>query len=201
MDIFTIFCSFLALCLLAQFAAIAAGSFQKLWGINTSLTLEHFKKISRFTLELKNSLLFAFISAVLSSLLATLAAFFVLRSSLPLKKYLNTCVQLPAAIPGSLFGLAFSLTASRLHIHASGLLIIIAMTVAFLPFSYRIISTVFSQIKNNLDDACSSLGANKMQVLTTMLVPVSKSGIFSSFIYDFVRGVGTISSVIFLVSF
>ena len=33
------------------------------------------------------------------------------------------------------------------------------------------------------------------------MAPLSSGGIFSSFIYDFVRGVGTISAVIFLVSF
>ena len=197
----TVFCSFISLLILAQFVSILAGAFQKLWGINTAFTLDHIKMMGKYAAELKNSIFFAFIAAIFSTILASLITFFVSRTSLPCKKYLDICVQIPAAVPGSLFGLALSLASNRLHLHFSALLIVIAMTVGFMPFSYRIITTVFSQIKTTLDDGARSLGANKMQVLTTILAPLSTGGIFSSFIYDFVRGVGTISAVIFLVSF
>ena len=110
-------------------------------------------------------------------------------------------MQLPAAVPGSLFGLAFSLSAAKIHFHVSAFLIVVAMIVGFMPFSYRIITTVFSQLKTTLDDGASSLGAGKMQIFTTILLPLCRGGLFSSFIYDFVRAVGTISAVIFLVSF
>lgn len=196
-----IFCAIISFLILAQFASILIGSLQKLWGINTAFTTEHFKMMGKYSRELFNSISFAFIAAIFSTILASLSVFFVNRTSLPCKKYLDICVQIPAAVPGSLFGLALSLASNFLHIHLSAMMIVIAMTVAFMPFSYRIISTVFSQIKTTLDDASCSLGANKIQVLGTVLLPLSKGGIFSSFIYDFVRGVGTISSVIFLVSF
>ncbi|MBR4600551.1 MAG: iron ABC transporter permease, partial [Treponema sp.] len=196
-----IFCSLISFLILAQFASIIVGAFQKLWGINTTFTTDHFKMLGKFGRELFNSITFAFISAVFSTILASLSVFFVSRTDFPFRKYVDICVQIPAAVPGSLFGLALSLASNFLHIHLSALMIIIAMTVAFMPFSYRIISTVFSQIKTSLDDASCSLGASKVQLLSTVLLPLSKGGIFSSFIYDFVRGVGTISSVIFLVSF
>lgn len=196
-----IFCLFISLLILAQFVSIVAGAFQKIWGVNTQFTTAHFKMIGKFGLELTNSISFAFIAAIFSTIIASLSVFFVNRTNLPFKKYVDICVQIPAALPGSLFGLALSLSSNLLQIHASAFMIIIAMTIAFMPFSYRIISTVFSQIKTTLDDASRSLGANKIQVLGTILIPLSKGGIFSSFIYDFVRGVGTISSVIFLISF
>ena len=104
-------------------------------------------------------------------------------------------------MPGTLFGLALSLAANAGHIRNSALLIIIAMTVGFLPFSYRILSSTFAQLKTTLDDGARSLGADRLRVLATILVPLSTGGLFSSFMYDFVRGVGTLSSVIFLVSF
>ncbi|MBQ0052737.1 MAG: iron ABC transporter permease [Treponema sp.] len=197
----TLFCIFISFLVIAQFLSIVAGSLQKLWGINTSLTFDHIKSIVRFGRELKNSLSFALIASIFCTVLACLSAFFVNRTSLPFKRILDICIQIPAAVPGSLFGLAFSLAATRLKIHASSLLIIIAMTVAFLPFSYRIMTSTISQIKTTLDDGAQSLGAGKIKTLTSILLPLSSGGIFSSFIYDFVRGVGTLSSVIFLVSF
>ena len=75
------------------------------------------------------------------------------------------------------------------------------MTVSYLPFSYRICSSTFSRLKLTLDEAGRSLGADRFKVFTSIILPLSAGGIFSSFTYDFVRGVGTLSSVIFLVSF
>lgn len=197
----TAFCSLISLCVIAQFLAIIAGSFQQLWGINTTFTLSHIKNLSRCVLELKNSLSFALIGAVLSTLIACVASFIVYRTKSPLKKYIDIAAQLPAAIPGSLFGLSLSLAAAALKFKNSSVLIIIAITIGFMPFSYKSISASFAQIKTSLDDGARVLGASKLKTLFTVLAPVMKGTIFNSFIYDFVRGVGTMSAVIFLVSF
>ena len=197
----TIFVSAISLLILAQFFAIVAGSFQKLWGIDLSFTASHIKSVFRYAKELKNSLSFAFISAFLSTVLAILSAYMVHRAAIPLKKSMDVFSQLPAAIPGSLFGLAISLSANRVGFHNSKVLIIVAMTVGFLPFAYRIISDSLAQISPTLDDGAMSLGANQLSVLATVLAPISKNGIAGAFLYCFIRGVGTLSSVIFLVSF
>lgn len=199
--VLTVFCSFISFLVIAQFVSIIAGSLQKIWGINTTFTLDHLKSMGRFRKELFNSVILALCGAFLSTILASLSAFFVKRTSLPGRNFLDSIAQLPAAVPGSLTGLALSLAASKLHIRASAFMITVAMTIAFLPFSYRIMTSVISQIKTSLDDGARSLGADKLKTLTSILLPLSSGGIFSSFVYDFVRGVGTISSVIFLVSF
>ena len=197
----TLFCIFISLCVFAQFAAIIAGSFQKLWGINRSFTLDHIKSIALCKLELCNSMCFAFEAAVISTLVAAAAAFIVYRTEYPLKKYIDSVIQLPAAVPGTLFGLAFSIAAAKLNFHNSRALIVIAIAVGFIPFSYRTLSSAYMQIKSTLDDGARSLGASRIRLLFSVIMPVSKTALFNSFIYDFVRGVGTMSAVIFLVSF
>lgn len=197
----TIFAALISLCILAQLAAIIAGSFQTLWGVNTTFTLNHIKSIVNYARELKNSLAFAVLSALLSTILAIFASYIANRTSLPLRKNIDVFAQLPSAIPGTLLGLAISLAARRLGINNSPLLIIIAMTTAFLPFSYKIITSTFSQIRTTLDDQSRSLGANQVLTLARVLCPVGAKGIYFGFIYSFIRGVGTLSSVIFLVSF
>ena len=197
----TAFCAFLTFVIGAQFLAIVAGSFQKLWGVNPAFTGAHIRAVVQYLPELRNSLCFALVSALFSTVIACLAAYYTHRSSLPFRRTLDVVAQLPSAVPGTLFGLALSLAANAGHIRNSALLIIIAMTVGFLPFSYRILSSTFAQLKTTLDDGARSLGADRLRVLATILVPLSTGGLFSSFMYDFVRGVGTLSSVIFLVSF
>ena len=197
----TLFCSLIALCLLLQLAALVAGSFQKLWGVNTALTLAHVRTLPLYARELANSLLFAFVAALLSTLLAAVAAYLVCRTQAPLRKPIDVLCQLPAAVPGSLFGLAFSLAAARAGLRFPRLLIITAMVVGFVPFSYRILSSAYAQLKTTLDDGARSLGASRLYVLGTVLAPLTSGALFYSFIYTFVRGVGTLSAVIFLVSF
>ncbi|MBR4823328.1 MAG: iron ABC transporter permease [Spirochaetaceae bacterium] len=197
----TLFCLFISLCVFAQFAAIIAGSFQKLWGVNTSFTLSHIKNLARCSLELCNSLRFAFEAAVISTIFAAIAAFIVYRTEYPLKKYIDSVIQLPAAVPGTLFGLAFSLAAAKLNFHNSKVLIVIAIVVGFVPFAYRTLASAYMQIKPTLDDGARSLGASRMRLLFSVILPNAKTGLFNSFIYSFVRGVGTMSAVIFLVSF
>ena len=197
----TLFCGFITLCIVAQFAAIIAGSFQKLWGIDVAFTWNHIKNIARCKKELLNSVRFALYAAFFSTLIASLCAFLVSRTKCPLKKYMDSVIQLPAAIPGTLFGLAILLASSKIRFHNSAVLIVIAITIGFIPFSYRTISAAYSQIKMTLDDGASVLGASKLRVLFFVIMPIAKEGVFNSFIYDFVRGVGTMSAVIFLVSF
>ncbi len=197
----TIFVSLISLAILAQLAAIVAGSFQKLWGINTSFTWDHLKAIPLYAKELSNTVFFAFFSALFATFLACLTTYLVHRTGAPLGRTLDAVAQLPSAIPGSLYGLALSLAANKLHFNASAFLILLAMTAGFLPFSYRILSSSLAQIKTTLDDGARSLGANRMKVLSSILAPLTTGSLFSAFMYDFVRSVGTVSAVIFLVSF
>lgn len=196
-----VFVLFISLLILGQFAAIAAGSFQKLWGIKTDFTLEHIKAVSGYGKELGNSISFALISAVLSTLVAAVSSYLVHRTNVPLKKSIDIFAQIPSAIPGSLLGLSISIAANRLHFGNSAFLIVAAMTVSFMPFAYRCISNSYIQISRTLDDGARSLGANQIFLLFSVLVPVAKNGVFSGFVYDFIRGAGTLSAVIFLVSF
>lgn len=199
----TIFVIFISVCVAAQFISIIVGSFQKLWGINTAFTFDHIKAVftGRYFKGLKNSLLFALIGAAFSTTIACLTSFIVHRTNAPLRKSIDIFSQLPSAIPGSLLGLSISIAANKFHFNYSPVLIVTAMTVSFLPFSYRIITQSFGQIKQTLDDGARSLGASQIKTLTSIIAPLSTGGIFSGFIYDFIRGVGTLSAVIFLVSF
>ena len=197
----TVFCAFITLCVVLQFAAIIAGAFQKVWGVKLQLTLSHIKTIGRCKKELMNSMRFALEAAAISTLIASFAAFFTFRTKAPLKKFIDAVIQLPAAVPGTLYGLAISLLAARINFHKSNMLIVMAITIGFIPFSYRAISASYSQIKKTIDDGARALGAGGLRLLFFILMPLSKDGLFNSYIYDFMRGVGTMSAVIFLVSF
>jgi len=194
----------ISMIILAQFVSIIAGSFQRIWSVNTKFTTDHIIYVLttvRYSKSLFNSIFFALISAVISITIACFCSYITNRSNLPLKKTLDIFSQLPTAIPGTLLGLALSLAASKVNFRYSPVLIIISMTISFLPFAYRMTSQTFGQIKMNLDDNAKALGSSDISILTKILMPVSATGIFHGFTYNFIRGAGTLSSVIFLISF
>ncbi len=196
-----VFVLFISVLVLAQLLAIIAGSFQKLWGVKTDFTFEHIKSVFKYGIELRNSLTFAFISAVMGTAFACVCAFLVHRTNVRFKKTIEIFSQLPSAIPGTLLGLSISVAANMVNLHAAPFLIIVAMTVSFMPFAYKSVSNSLIQISRTLDDSALSLGANEIKVFTTVLLPLAGGGVFNGFVYDFIRGVGTLSAVIFLVSF
>ncbi len=196
-----IFVLFISVLILAQLLAIIAGSFQKLWGVKTDFTFEHIKAVFKYGIELKNSLTFAFISALLGTAFASVCAFLVQRTNIRFKKTIDIFSQIPSAIPGTLLGLSISVAANIVNLHAAPFLIIVAMTISFMPFAYKSVSNSLIQISKSLDDSALSLGANEMTAFATVLLPLASGGVFNGFVYDFIRGVGTLSAVIFLVSF
>lgn len=197
----TLFCLLITACVLAQFGSIIAGSLQKIWGVNTAFTWSHIQNLAKCTKEIRNSLTFALEGALLSTFVSLIASYLVYRTDCPLKRTIDTLSQLPAAVPGTLFGLAFTLASTKVGYHNSAVLIVLAIAVGFTPFSYRILSSAFSQIKPSIDEGARSLGASRLKVLYAVLVPIVSDGISNAIIYDFIRGVGTMSAVIFLVSF
>jgi iron(III) transport system permease protein len=75
------------------------------------------------------------------------------------------------------------------------------MTVCDLPAAYRIMSSSLMSIRSALDDSARALGATKLKLFFTIICPLAAPGIVSAFVYTFVRATGTLSAVIFLMSF
>jgi iron(III) transport system permease protein len=75
------------------------------------------------------------------------------------------------------------------------------MTACDLPAAYRIISSALMGIRSSIDEAARSLGASQLRLFVTVLCPLLARAIASAFVYTFVRASGTLSAVIFLISF
>jgi iron(III) transport system permease protein len=198
-----VFCSVIALIVAAQFLAVITGAFSKIWSVDNSFTVEHLMACFSYKRELLNTLSFAFGAAFACAALSALFAFLTLRTGLPFRRAADGMIMLPAALPGSLIGLAFVLAfnGNPFHLTGTGIIIVLAMTVCDLPAAYRIMSSSLMSIRNALDESARALGATRMKLFLTIICPLAAPGIVSAFVYTFVRATGTLSAVIFLMSF
>ncbi|GHV87231.1 iron(III) ABC transporter permease [Spirochaetia bacterium] len=198
-----LFCGLIAFVVAAQFFAVLAGAFSRIWGVDPGFTIEHLKAAFNYKSELLNTLIFALLAAAGTAAFAALLSFFVLRTDLPFRKTVDSVVMVPAAIPGSLIGLAFVLAfnGSFLHLTGTRIIIVLVMIVCDLPAAYRILLSSLMRIRSTLDDSARALGASRLRLFFTVICPLTVRGIVSAFVFTFVRASGTLSAVIFLMSF
>jgi iron(III) transport system permease protein len=198
-----IFCAFISFIVIAQFLAVIGGAVSRIWGIDPALTFEHLIAAFSYKRELTNTLYFALLAATGTAALASITAFFVFRIVVPLRKTVDSLVMIPAAIPGSLIGLAFVLAFNNSIFHLLGtkIIIVLAMIVCDLPAAYRILVSSILRIRTSLDDSARALGASRLRLFFTVIFPLIWGGVVSAFVYTFVRATGTLSAVIFLTSF
>lgn len=198
-----------ALCLLvtlfvaANLGVIIVGAVTRLWGVDFGVTFEHLRYVAAHAAGLGNSLRFAALAALLCTALSALAAYLVRRARVPLRRALDLSTLLPAAIPGTLLGVAFVLTFNvpPLQLTGTGAIIVIAMAVSYLPVGYRICAAAVDQLQPSLDESAANLGATRLRTLATIVAPLVRQALVATFVFAFVQSVGTLSTVIFLVSF
>ncbi len=198
-----LFCLLVAAYTVLTFVVIFAAAVVQLWGINYTPTLTHIQRSLRHWPELRNSLVFAASAAALCTVVSSVSAYLVHRCRVPLSTGLDLATLLPAGIPGTLYGVALVTTFSRFLPGLSGtaMLIVLAMAASYIPVGYRISSAALQQMQMSLDDGARNLGAHRMQVFRDITVPLTGNALFTTFAYAFIRSIGTVSAVVFLVSF
>ena len=196
-------CLLVTLFVIANLGVIVMGAVTRLWGVDLSVTADHLRYVLSHVGGLGNSLRFAALAALLCTLLSALAAYLVRRARVPLSRGLDLATLLPAAIPGTLLGVAFVLTFNTppLKLTGTGVIIVIGMAVSYLPVGYRICAAAVDQLKPSLDESAANLGASKLRTLTSIVAPLVRQALLATFVFAFVQSVGTLSTVIFLVSF
>ncbi len=196
-------CAAVTLFVAASQGVVVAGSLTRLWGVDHSLTTEHYAYVLTRSLPLLNSVRFAAAAALLGAVVAAVTAFLVLRTRAPLRRGLDLATLLPAAVPGTLMGVAYVLVFNRppLKLTGTGALIVLAMAASYLPVGYRICAAAVQQLRTSLDESAANLGANRTRAFLSVTLPLIWPAVASAFAFTFVQAVGTLSTVIFLVSF
>ncbi|HEY1429029.1 MAG TPA: sulfate ABC transporter permease subunit CysT, partial [Candidatus Tumulicola sp.] len=152
----------------------------------------------------------SFVSAAINLVMGVLTAWVLVRYNFPLKKLFDSLVDLPFALPTAVAGIALSTLYGpngffgkpllHLGIHAaySRIGIVIALTFIGLPFIVRTVQPVLADIDKELEEAAASLGANRLQTFTRVLLPAIFPAALTGFALAFARSIGEYGSVIFI---
>ncbi|MDQ0455176.1 sulfate ABC transporter permease subunit CysT [Rhizobium paknamense] len=152
----------------------------------------------------------ALIAAAVNVVFGTLTAWVLVRYEFPGRRLLDAIIDLPFALPTAVAGIALaSLYAPKgwvgalfqplgLKIAFTPLGIIVALVFVGLPFVVRTVQPVMEEIDREVEEAAATLGANRFQTITRVLLPALVPAILTGFALAFARAVGEYGSVIFI---
>ncbi|RID99040.1 sulfate ABC transporter permease subunit CysT [Simplicispira hankyongi] len=150
------------------------------------------------------------LAALVNLVFGLLIAWVLVRYRFPGKRIVDALVDLPFALPTAVAGIALtSLLADngwvgsllaplgiQLAFKPAG--IVVALIFISLPFVVRTVQPVLEDTERELEEAATSLGANRWQVFTKVLLPSIAPALLTGFAMAFARAVGEYGSVIFI---
>ncbi len=165
-------------------------SLWKAWGLPfkaSSFTFKNFYNVlfvdKNTTTAIKNSFLFAVISASIVTAIGSMIAYFSVRGRGFLAKFMDSVSTLPQAIPGTALAVSMILAWSGkfgVNLYNTLWIIIIAYTARYLFLSVRTVSGAVKQIHTSLEEAARSSGAKPMRVISDITLPILKTALLSS---------------------
>lgn len=159
---------------------------------------------------LRVSFLTALFAAVVNVIFGTLIAWVLVRYRFPGRRMLDAMVDLPFALPTAVAGVALTaiyapngfvgalLTPFGIRIAYTPTGIIIAMIFIGLPFVVRTIQPILEEVSREVEEVSATLGANRFQTITRVVLPSLTPAILTGFALAFARAVGEYGSVIFI---
>ncbi|WP_296283555.1 sulfate ABC transporter permease subunit CysT [uncultured Acinetobacter sp.] len=152
----------------------------------------------------------AIVAALINVVFGLLLAWCLVRYSFPGKRIVDALVDLPFALPTAVAGIALTslyaptgwigqyLEPLGIKVAYTPIGITLALIFIGIPFVVRTVQPVLSDLETELEEAASALGANRLQIVTKIILPILLPALLTGFALAFARGVGEYGSVIFI---
>lgn len=152
----------------------------------------------------------AFCAALVNVVFGVLTAWVLVRYDFPGRRIVDAIIDLPFALPTAVAGIALTtlyaqsgwigslLAKANIAVSFTPLGIVVALVFVSLPFVVRTVQPVMEEIDRELEEAAASLGANRWQTVTKVILPSLLPAILTGFSLAFARSVGEYGSVIFI---
>jgi sulfate transport system permease protein len=158
----------------------------------------------------RTSILCSLAAALINSVFGVVIAWVLVKYEFPGKRILDSCIELPFALPTSVAGITLSkmysengilgkpLAALGLKVSYTHLGLIIALVFIGIPFVIRAVQPVLEKLDGQYEEAAFMLGATRTQTFRRVILPEMMPAILSGFGLAFARGIGEYGSVIYI---
>ncbi|WP_105401931.1 sulfate ABC transporter permease subunit CysT [Neorhizobium sp. T7_12] len=150
----------------------------------------------------------AFVAALVNVVFGTVVAWVLTRYNFPGRRLIDAIVDLPFALPTAVAGIALAALYAPngwvgslfmpFRIAFTPLGIVVALVFIGLPFVVRTVQPVMEELDREVEEAAATLGANRFQTISRVILPGLTPATLTGFALAFARGVGEYGSVIFI---
>lgn len=152
----------------------------------------------------------AFVGAGINLVFGPLVAWVLVRYEFPGKRLFDAIVDLPFALPTAVAGIALTalyagngwlgrfIEPLGVKVAYTPLGIVVACAFIGLPFVVRTLQPALEDAEKELEEAAASLGANRWQTITRVILPAVLPALLTGFALAFARAVGEYGSIIFI---
>jgi iron(III) transport system permease protein len=201
---------YFAFAVVAPMLILVYASTQKFYSVPSLDSLSHMTAAnysytfnnSGTMIALKNSLLLGVASATLVMLFMAVAAWLVVRTTLPGRWLVDNLSFLPLVIPGLVMGVALLFVYLRFPVPIYGTIwiLLLAYLTRYMPYGMRYASSSMFQISAELEESAQTSGASWAQSFRRVVLPLLVPGLIAGWIYIFTVSVRELSSSILLYS-
>jgi sulfate/thiosulfate transport system permease protein len=152
---------------------------------------------------IKLTLISSVIVVAINAVMGTLIAWVLVRDDFHGKRFVNSIIDLPFALPtivASLVLLALYGPNSPIGIHAAYTRVAVVMALLFvtLPFVIRAVQPVLIEVDKEMEEAAASLGASNRRIFRSILLPNLTPAIVAGCALAFARAIGEFGSLVLL---
>ena len=189
---------YLSIIVLIPLAAVVAKSLELGWDeFWTAVTNEQAMAALRLTVVA------SFIVAAINALAGTLIAWVLVRDEFRGKKFVNSLIDLPFALPTIVAGLTLlALYGPRspvgIDIAYTRVAVILALLFVTLPFVVRTVQPVLIELDREMEEAAASLGASDFTIFRRIILPNLVPAILAGVALAFARAIGEFGSLVLI---
>jgi sulfate transport system permease protein len=142
------------------------------------------------------------IAALINAVFGLLVVWVLVRYKFPGKRIVDALVDLPFALPTAVAGIALTAVYAQngwlgrwleplgIKVAFTPLGVVVALTFIGLPFVVRTVQPVLEDLDKEIEEAATSLGANRWQTITRVIFPTVWPAVLTGFTLAFARAVG-----------
>jgi sulfate transport system permease protein len=169
-------------------------------------TISDPRVVASYRLSVGASLVAAFVNAIFGFL----AAWVLVRYDFPGRRIADALIDLPFALPTAVAGITLTaiyapngwigkpLDAYGIKVAYTPLGVTIALIFIGLPFVVRTLQPVIEDLDLEIEEAATSLGANRIDVIRRVILPYLYPAWLTGFALAFARALGEYGSVVFI---
>ena len=142
-----------------------------------------------FTTWLRNSVIVSLCTTLFSLIIATLGAYGISRFHFKGRSALSYIILTTQVIPGALIVVPMYVIMGNMNLLDNMFGLILAYTTFTVPFCTWMMKGYFDSISPTIDEAAMVDGANRFQVFSRIVLPLSLPGLAATTIFAFISGV------------